>query len=210
MKKLLVLGVALALLAILAAGVSATERKGMFGTDLGGVLTMPMGDFKDAYKMGWRANGSVSYFVTDDIAIGATGAYSQNKASDTYLAALQAADSTVTDASSKILQFGAFGKYMFKMQNPTIAPFLKAGVGFYNTKASVSASTNSSASNTNFGINGGLGVSFAVSPTASVFVEGAYHNVFTDVTSTNYIAANAGLSLMFGKPTTSHSRNTNR
>jgi len=192
MKKLLVLGVALALMAVLAAGVSATERKGMFGADLGGVLTLPMGDFGDAFKMGWRAGANVGYFVTDQIQVGATGAYSQNKVDDT---------TGVGDAKLNILQFGAFGKYMFKMQNDRIAPYLKTGVGFYNGKASVSGG--SSASSTDLGINGGVGVAFAVSPTASVFVEGAYHNIFTDVSSTSYIAANAGLSLMFGKPASS-------
>ncbi|MCI0596447.1 MAG: porin family protein [candidate division Zixibacteria bacterium] len=195
MKKLLVLGVTLALVAFLAASLSATERKGMFGADLGGVLTLPMGDFGDAFKMGWRAGANVGYFVTDQIQIGGTGAYSQNKVDDT---------TGVGDAKFNIWQFGAFGKYMFKMQNPTIAPYVRAGLSMYSGKVSVSGS--SSASSTDFGINGGLGVSFAVSPTASVFVEGAYHNIFTDVTSTNYLAANAGLSLMFGKPTPTSSR----
>ncbi len=52
MKKLLVLGVTLALVAFLAAGLSATERKSMFGADLGGVFTLPTGDFGNAFKMG--------------------------------------------------------------------------------------------------------------------------------------------------------------
>ena len=163
MKKLLILGVTLAFLAALAAGVSATERKGMFGADLGGVLTLPTGDFGNVFKMGWKAGGSVGYFVTDQIQLGATGAYSQNKVDDTTLAP--------TGSKFNILQFGAFGKYMFKMQNDKIAPYLKAGVSMYNGKSSVTGAT----SNTDFGINGGLGVGFAVSPTASVFVEGAYH-----------------------------------
>jgi len=193
MKKLLILGVALALMAVLAAGVSATERKGMFGADLGGVLTLPMGDFGNAFKMGWRAGANAGYFVTDQIQVGATGAYSQNSVNDTTLAPV--------NSKFNILQFGAFGKYMFKMQNDRIAPYLKTGVGFYNSK--VSSSGPGSGSSTDLGINGGVGVGFAVSPTASVFVEGAYHNIFTSGSSTNYIATNAGLSLMFGKPSSS-------
>ena len=187
MKRFFILSMAAVLLALLAVGASATERKGMFGADLGGVLTLPMGDFGDVFKMGWRAGANVGYFVTDQIQVGATGAYSQNKIDDT---------TGVGDAKFNILQFGAFGKYMFKMQNPTIAPYLKTGLGFYNSKVSVSGG--SSASTTDMGINGGMGVSFAVSPTASIFVEGAFHNIFTDVSSTNYLAANAGLSFMFG------------
>ncbi len=191
MKRLLILGVALTLVAVLAASASATERKGTFGVDLGGVATLPMGDFGDAFKLGWKAGVGVGYCVTNEIMVGATGAYSQNKIDDT---------TGVGDAKFNILQFGAFGKYMFKMQNSRVAPYLKTGVGFYNSKVSVSGG--SSASSTNMGLNGGLGVGFAVSPTASVFVEGAYHNIFTDVSSTNYMAVNAGLSFMFGGPTT--------
>ncbi len=193
MKRFFTLSMAAVLLVLLAVGVSATERKGMFGADLGGVLTLPMGDFGDAFKMGWRAGANVGYFVTDQIQVGATGAYSQNKVDDT---------TGVGDVKLNILQFGAFGKYMFKMQNPTIAPYVKTGVGFYNGKASVSGG--SSTSSTDMGINGGVGVNFAVSPTASVFVEGAYHNIFSDP-STNYVAANAGLSFTFGKPTSTRS-----
>ena len=191
MKKLLVLGVTLALVALMAAGLSATERKGMFGADLGGVLTLPMGDFGNAFKMGWRAGANVGYFVTDQIQVGATGAYSQNSVNDTTLAPV--------NSKFNILQFGAFGKYMFKMQNDRIAPYLKTGVGFYNSKVSVSGG--SSASSTDMGINGGLGVSFAVSPTASVFVEGAFHNIFSDPSSTNFITGTAGVAFMFGGST---------
>ncbi len=203
MKKLLVLGVTLALAVFLAAGLSATERKGMFGADLGGVLTMPMGDFGDGFKMGWRAGATVGYFVTEQIQVGATGVYGQNKVTDDGLTFLQSLDSNVTDAKVTIWQFGALGKYHFKMQSPTIAPYVRAGLGFYNAKSSETGGSNSSTSSTDMGINGGLGARFAVSPTASVFVEGLYHNIFTEGGSTNYVEANAGLSLMFGKPASS-------
>jgi hypothetical protein len=180
MKRILTLGAALALVALMAAGLSAAERKGMIGVGVGGGLLLPMGDFGDGFKAGWRAGGGVGYFVTNDIAVGATGAYSENKADS-------------GSAKFKIFQYGAFGKYFFKMQNEKIAPFVTAGVGFYNGKIS-----GLSGSNTDLGINGGVGVGFKVSPTASVFVEGAYHNIFSDPNSLNYITGTAGVAFMFG------------
>ena len=188
MKRIFVLGVALAMVALMAAGLSAAERKGMIGVGVGGGLLLPMGDFGDGFKMGWRAGAGVGYFVTNDIMVGATGAYSENKVDDTTLAP--------ADSKFKIFHYGAFGKYMFKMQNEKIAPYVKAGVGFYNGKAS--APGGSSASETDLGINGGVGVGFKVSPTAAVFVEGAYHNVFSDPDSYNFITATAGVAFMFG------------
>ncbi len=188
MKRIFVLGVALALVALMAAGASATDRKGMIGVGVGGGLLLPMGDFGDAFKMGWRAGAGVGYFVTNEIAVGATGAYSQNSVDDTTLAP--------ADSKFKIMQYGVFGKYMFKMQNDKVAPYVTAGLGFYNGKVSVSGG--SSGSSTDMGINGGVGAMFSVSPTASVFVEGAYHNIFSEGSSTNYIAATAGVAFMFG------------
>ena len=188
MKRIFVLGVVVAMVAFMVAGLSAADRKGMITAGVGGGLLLPMGDFGDAFKMGWRAGVGVGYFVTNDIAVGATGAYSQNKVDDT---------TGVGDAKFKMMQYGAFGKYMFKMQNDKIAPYVKAGVGFYNGKVSVSGG-GSSPSSTDLGITGGAGVGFAVSPTAVVFVEGAYHNIFSDPSSTNFITATAGVAFMFG------------
>jgi opacity protein-like surface antigen len=188
MKRFFVFALTLALVAIFALSASAAERKGMIGVGVGGGLLLPMGDFGDAFKMGWRAGAGVGYFLTNEIMLGAAGAYSQNKVDDT---------TGVGDATFKMMQYGVFGKYMFKMQNDKIAPYVKAGLGFYNGKVSVSGG-GSSASNTDMGINGGVGAMFSVSPTASIFVEGAYHNVFSDPSSTNFITGTAGVAFMFG------------
>lgn len=179
MKRILILGVALTLVALMAAGLSAADRKGMIGVGVGGGVLLPMGDFGDVAKLGWRAGVGAGYFVTDDIAVGATAAYAENKADS-------------GSAKSKTLEFGAFGKYMFKMQNDKMAPYLKVGAGMYNSKVS-----GVSGSSTDFGANGGVGVGFKVSPTASIFVEGAFHNIFSDP-SANFITGTAGVVFMFG------------
>jgi len=208
MKRILIAGVALALMAVMATSLSAADRKGMIGVGVGGGALLPMGDFGDESKLGWRAGVGAGYFVTNEIAIGATGAFSNNKASDDLLTALQVIDSTITDAKTQIIEFGAWGKYFFKMQSDKVAPYVKAGVGGYNAKAKVeSGSGSASASETNLGINGGVGAMFSVSPTASIFVEGAFHNIFSDP-SANYITATAGVAFMFGGSSSTGGGNT--
>ena len=194
MKRFFVFALTLALVAIFALGAGAADRKGMVGVGVGGGLLLPMGDFGDLAKMGWRASGGVGYFFSNEIMLGVTGAYSQNKPKDNVVFTDSTGDTL--DVKFKIMQYGVFGQYMFKMQNDKIAPYLKAGLGFYNQK--LSATGFESASETDLGINGGVGVGLAVSPMASVFLEGGFHNIFSEGSSTNFITATVGLALMFG------------
>jgi len=211
MKRIFIFGLALALTAILAAGASTAERKGMIGVGVGGGAGLPLGSFKDTTgigaKLGWRAGVGVGYFVTNDIAIGASGALGQNKAKDEKLSALQSADSNVTDAKAQLLELGAWVKYFFKMESEKIAPYVTLGLGGNSLKLKVtpdtafadSANSNLTESEMFLGGKIGVGAMFQVSPTASIFVEGALHNYAKkDFSPINYIAAQAGVVFMFG------------
>ncbi len=199
MKRILIFGAALALVVAMAANVLAHEPKGMINVSVGGGLLLPMGDFSDESKLGWRARVDAGYFVTNEIAVGATGALSNNKVKDEFLTALQVIDPTITDAKTQILEFGAWGKYFFNMEKGRLTPYVRAGLGGYNAKAKIeSSSGSSSASETNLGINGGVGAWYWATPQVSIFLEGAFHNIFSDP-SANYITATAGVGFMFGK-----------
>ena len=206
MKRFLILGVALALMATSTASLSAAGRKGMMGVGVGGGVNFPMGHFGDGFKLGWRAAVGFGYFVTDNIAIGVSGAYGQNKAKDDLLTKLQSVDSNVTDAKSKGIEFGAWGKYFFKTENEKVAPYVTLGLGGNNNKAEITPDTaaafgSSTGSETFLGGKVGVGAMFKVSPTASIFVEGDFHNYAkSDFQPVNYIAAQAGVVFMFGKP----------
>ena len=203
MKRFLILGVALALMAVMATGASAAERKGTFGVSVGGGVGIPMGAFSDESKLGWRA-GSVGfgYFVTDQIAIGAQGAFAQNKAKDEVLTTFG-----FTDAKTRLIEFGALAKYFFKMQSQKVAPYVKLGLGGNSAKFEVTdttggTSTTSDTSITFLGGNLGVGALFDVTPTVSVFVEGAFHNYAKkDSQPLNYIAPQVGVVFRFGGPT---------
>ncbi len=196
MKRILILGMALALMAVMTAGVLAHEPKGMVTASVGGGLLLPMGDFGDYSKLGWRVVGTGGYFVTNNIAIGPTVAFSNNKVKDEYLTA----NPTITEAKTQIIEFGAWGQYFFgEMETRRLVPYIKAGLGGYNAKFKTeSSSSSASASETNLGINGGGGAMYWLTPQVNLFLDGAFHNIFSDP-SANYLTVTTGVGFMFGK-----------
>lgn len=194
MKRILILGVALALMAVMAASVSAAERKGTFGVGVGGGVGIPTGNFGDASKLGWRAGLGLGYFTTDQIAIGAEGTLGQNKAKDALIVA------PVTDRKTQLIEFGAWARYFFKMQNEKIAPYAKLGVGATSGKDKITPEpTGGTKSETFMGANIGVGGLYAVSPAASIFLEGGFYDYAKkDFKPINYVAAKFGVAYMFG------------
>jgi len=191
MKRILIVGATLALVAALTAGLSAADRKGMIGVGVGGGIGLPMGTFDDVAKLGWRAGVGVGYFVQDNIAIGASGVFAQNKA--------DSIPSGVSDVKTQMIEFGAWGKYFFKMESEKIAPYVTLGLGGNNNKLKVDPDSLSSDGETFLGGKIGAGAMFGVSPKASIFLEGAFHNYAkSDFPPLNYIAAQVGVAFMFG------------
>jgi len=194
MKRILILGVALALVALMAAGLSAAERKGTFGVGVGGGVGIPTGTFGDESKLGWRAGLGFGYFTTDQIAIGAEGTLGQHKAKSALIV------TPVTDIKTQLLEFGAWARYFFKMQSEKISPYVKFGVGATSDKAKVTPEpTGGIKSETFMGANIGVGGLYAVSPTASIFLEGGFYDYAKkDFKPINYVAAKVGVAYMFG------------
>ena len=69
----------------------------------------------------------------------------------------------------------------------TATPYIIAGAGWYNAKAE-----GADESDGNFGINGGVGLRFALSG-FSTFAEARFHNVFSDPESTRIIPLTFGI-----------------
>ena len=69
----------------------------------------------------------------------------------------------------------------------TATPYVIAGAGWYNAKAD-----GADESDSNFGINGGVGLRFALSG-FSTFAEARFHNVFSDPESTRIIPLTFGI-----------------
>jgi opacity protein-like surface antigen len=167
-----------------------------------GGVAAPMGDFKDAAKLGFMGGVGADYTVTPNMALGVDGSFISNGASDDLKAALAPAT-----ASFQMLQGGAHAKYLFPTASESsIAPYVIGGLGFYNVKDKVELSgVSASESSTKFGGRGGLGLMYKTSPKVSIGVESAYHWVNTKDTSTGapstaFVSVQAGVTVGMGTP----------
>ncbi len=200
MKKLIVLSLVSLFVVFNSFAYSQTDMIGKFAVTPHGGLGIPMGDFGDVSKLGFGFGADFEYYVIKDVSVGASVAYNITEASDDYKSFWLLSDSTADVKSFKILQGTVFGSYHIPTQSK-ISPYVKAGVGIYNLKAGdieFQDSTLTSDSETKLGINGGAGLRFGVSDKLNVFLEGTFHNVFTDVKNTKYLNVFGGVTLMFG------------
>jgi opacity protein-like surface antigen len=140
---------------------------------LGGGVTVPVSDAKDAFKNGFNGQGFVrlnlhflpvsprldftfSKFDLDDAKVGTTG-------------------------TGQVLA-GLANLQMYLIHGGPIRPYIVAGVGAYNVKTEIDASGAASEqeiSDTRFGVNGGAGLVIKL-PVVSLYAEGRVDNVFTD------------------------------
>ena len=144
---------------------------------LGGSLGIPLGDFDDVAKMGFHALAAatikpasmpVSFQVDGNFAHFST---------------------EVDGVSDRMLFATGNAVYNFKTA-PTsrLHPYIIGGVGIYNNKFTDIDAT------TDFGINAGAGFDVAAGG-ASLFVEGRFHDVFTDGSSMQFVPLTVGVRL---------------
>ena len=146
---------------------------------IGGGVSVPVADAKDAFKTGYNGQGfvrfnlhglpiqpriefSLSHFDVDEVKVGTTG-------TGQVMAGL-------ANLEFPLLQTGP------------IRPYIVAGLGAYNLKTELDPgvmalqrdNTPTSASDTKFGVNGGGGVMLHFGHTISAYAEARVDNVFTD------------------------------
>ena len=151
---------------------------------VGGGLTLPLGDFGDAASTGWHGMAAVG-FQPANLPVGfqLDGMYQRfgfDNVPDGF------------DAHTRVFQGTANVVYTFTTaEESTFHPYLIGGVGLYNAKASGDDIPDSD-SNTDFGINAGAGFDFQAGA-VGLFVEGRFHNVFSDPDNTNFIPITVGV-----------------
>ena len=148
---------------------------------VGGGLGLPMGDFGDAAKTGFHALAGVSFAPpTMPVGFQVDGNFAQF--------------GTETDNLNDRMMFATGNVvYKFKVAEATrLRPYLIGGVGVYNQKATGDAAPTDAASVTDFGINAGAGFNVSAGA-ASLFVEGRFHDIFTDGSSTQFVPLTVGL-----------------
>jgi len=162
-----------------------------------GGVAAPIGDFKDAAKMGFMGGVGADYTVTPNFALGVDGSFVSNGASDALAAAV-----APVKASFQMMQGGAHAKYLFPMASESnISPYFIGGLGLYNVKAKAELNgVSASDGSTKVGARGGMGLMFKTSPKVGLGIETAFHWINTDVSSTQFVSVQAGITVGMGNP----------
>ena len=154
---------------------------------VGGGLTLPLGDFGDASSTGWHGMAAVG-FQPANLPVGfqLDGMYQRfgvEGAPDNF------------DGHTQIIQGTANVVYTFTTaESSQFHPYLIGGVGLYNAKPTGDDLTAliGDESSTDFGINGGAGFDFQAG-SVGLFLEGRFHNVFSDGSDGTFIPITVGV-----------------
>jgi len=177
MKRMLVSSLAILTAGAIAASPAAAQTRASFM--LGGGLTVPLGDFGDAAKLGWHGLGGVEFgFPTLPVGIRVDGIYGQHKFEN----------NPFTDGKFKL--FGANADVVWHSKTPGVQFYVLGGPGIYNVKAD--PDVGSGTDETKFALNGGAGIRFGTSM-ARFFAEGRYVNVFTSGSDAHFIPLTVGV-----------------
>jgi hypothetical protein len=176
--KVLTRGVAALAVAVCLTAPAAQGQSAEFS--LGGGLGIPTGNFDDAVKMGWQGMAAVS-FKPANLPVGfqVDGNYGQFS------------DESPLDIKDRLIYGTANATYRFESSEGTrFHPYIIGGLGLYNMKETGSDALGGSA--TKFGINAGAGFDFKAG-SAGLFIEGRFHDVFTDGPNVKFIPINLGV-----------------
>jgi opacity protein-like surface antigen len=161
--------------ALLAIGAAATPSvaHAQVGLGVGGGVTIPVSALSDVNKTGYNILADLSFRApTSPLGFRVDGMFNS-------------LPTKVTDA--RTLQVWTLNANLVanltSVPHAPIAPYLIAGIGWYNDRYRVRTSgttvvASGSTSDNNFGINGGLGLRIALGK-SSLFGEARYHYVFT-------------------------------
>ena len=158
---------------------------------LGGGVGIPLGDFDDAAKTGWHGLAAVSFVPTGwPVGIQIDGSYQQFNLDD-------AAFPGFSGLKNRFLM--GTGDLVFKFktsEESTFRPYIIGGGGVYNSKITGSDDPNDilPGGETNFGLNAGAGFDIKTSG-IGLFLEGRFHDVFTDGADTQFIPITLGIRL---------------
>ena len=150
---------------------------------LGGGVSIPSGDFDDASKLGWHGLAALS-IVPQNLPIGfqIDGSFSR------------LSDESPADLQAQLIYGTGNLVYKFKTSDETVfRPYLIGGGGVYNLDVKGDdADVFDGESETKFGLNAGAGFDFKFG-SVGLFVEGRFHNVFTEDSDTQFIPITAGI-----------------
>jgi hypothetical protein len=181
MKRILKSAVVLGVVSLISAGAAQAQGAGRASFHIGGGLSLPNGDFGDAFKTGFQALGGVKFGLgAMPFAIRVDAIYGQNSAEDALNTALG-----VDDAKAKFFGGLAGAQYGFGPAAASVHPYIMAQLGMVNGKTTCSGCNFDGS--TDFTFLGGVGIDVG-----KFFIEGKYMSIQSDV-SANMIVVSAGL-----------------
>jgi len=150
---------------------------------LGGGLTLPLSDFDDLAGTGWHGLAAIGFQPTDfPVGFQVDGMYQRFSADEEF----------TTFDNWQFIQGTANVVYTFvTAEQSTFHPYLIGGVGLYNWKPT-GDNVEDFGSETDFGVNAGAGFDFQLG-SVGLFVEGRFHNVFSDPNNNSFIPITAGI-----------------
>ena len=163
----------------LSAGTSSAQSTKPVSIGISAGAAIPVGNLGDDYKTGY--NGTISLglnSVGSPIGFRIDGMYNKLSVKSDRFVPLP--DITITSANANIV---------YALPGVGMRPYLIGGAGIYGYKPDVSGAS----TNTDFGLNGGIGASFPLSG-FNTFIEARYHHIFTDVSATQFIPVTFGIS----------------
>ncbi|MDQ3136784.1 MAG: porin family protein [Gemmatimonadota bacterium] len=158
---------------------------------LGAGASIPLSDYGDFAKTGYHGLVGISFAPSSfPLGIQVDGQYHRLKQDEAF-----------GNRTSQIIMGTGNLIYKFKTsEDSKFRPYLIAGAGIYNFKL-VSGDDvagpgvgNLGNTSTDFGLNGGAGFDFKVG-SIGAFIEGRFHNVFTDGSNLKFIPITAGIRL---------------
>ncbi len=204
MKKLFLFMLVLMVFAI-SSYAESTWRPALYA---GGGASIPTGNFKNAFKTGFNAEGGVGVEYRSMFEIIGEAFYSRFPLNQTKFLATQPAGTSVSGGAAKILNIDAALKYYIPTGQgmKSFKPYLLGRLGAAHlTQANMTLSnngksvTNSFAGSTKFTYGIGAGTNIEVNQNLAVWVEGRFTGINTSVRKTNYVPIQVGIRYLFGK-----------
>jgi len=156
---------------------------------LGGGIGIPLDQFDDAAKLGWHGLAAVSFVPNGwPVGIQIDGSYQQFNLDDTAFPGFSGLKNRFIMGTGNIV-------FKFKSsEESSFRPYLIGGGGVYNSKITGSDDPGDviPGGETKFGINAGAGFDIKTSG-IGLFVEGRFHDVFTDGPNTKFIPITLGV-----------------
>ena len=190
MQRLVKTGMVLIAMAALLAGSASAQVRGVVG--LG--LSVPVGDFADDAGPGAQAGGGTALAGVEWLPQGRSFGLRVDGAYNRFCTAACDEEGGDLDVRYRFLNANLNGMAELPFgAESNLRPYAMAGVGLYNYRLEGDdVPTGLDESETDFGLNAGLGVTYTLGR-VGLFAVGRFHNVFTSEEDLQYIPVVLGV-----------------